>query len=172
MIFHVSIDADNPQHVAEVIAELWGGQATPFPPVIEGSWVALAGDERNTIIEVYPRGTELVPADGDADSYGVMGSPDRYSATHIAIATRLDQAGVYAIAEREGWLAKYRKRGGKFGVIEFWVEGTRMIEVLTPAMQGEYLGAMTAENWNGFLASVGITPPAPAPAMANAFSWA
>ena len=60
---------------------------------------------------------------------------------------RLDLAGVHAIAEREGWLAKYRKRGGKFGVIEFWIEGTRMIEVLTPAMQGEYLGAMTAENW-------------------------
>ena len=166
MIFHVSIDADDPQHVAEVIAELWGGQATPFPPVIEGSWVALAGDERNTIIEVYPRGTELVPADGDADSYGVAGAPDRYSATHIAIATRLDVDGVLAIAHREGWLAKYRKRGGKFGVIEFWVEGTRMIEVLTPAMQDEYLGAMTAESWNGFLASIGISAPRPALSLA------
>jgi len=166
VIFHVSIDADDPQHVAEVIAELWGGQATPFPPVIEGSWVALAGDERNTIIEVYPRGTELVPAKGDADSYGVVGPLDRYSATHIAIATKLDLDAVLAIARREGWLAKYRKRGGKFGVIEFWVEGSRMIEVLTPEMQGEYLGAMTAESWNGFLASIGITAPAPALSLA------
>ena len=113
-----------------------------------------------------------MPADGDADSYGVPGAPDRYSATHIAIATRLDLAGVHAIAEREGWLAKYRKRGGKFGVIEFWIEGTRMIEVLTPAMQGEYLGAMTVGNWNGFLASAGITPPPAAPAMEAAFSLA
>ena len=156
MIFHVSIDADNPQRVAEVIAELWDGQATPFPPVIEGSWVALAGDERNTVIEVYPRGTELVPADGDADSYGVIGSPDRRSATHIAIATRLDSDAVFSIAAREGWLAKYRKRGDAFGVIEFWIEGSRMIEVLTPVMQGEYLGAMTVEGWNGFLESVGM----------------
>lgn len=162
MIFHVSIDADNPRHVAEVIAELWDGQATPFPPVIDGSWVALAGDERNTIIEVYPRGTELVPADGDADAYGVAGSPDRRSATHIAIATRLEADAVYAIAQREGWPAKYRKRGDAFGVIEFWVEGSRMIEVLTPAMQGEYLGAMTVEGWNGFLASAGIGQPAAA----------
>ncbi|GAA0330220.1 hypothetical protein GCM10009087_45510 [Sphingomonas oligophenolica] len=161
MIFHVSIDADDPQHVAEVIAELWDGQATPFPPVIEGSWVALAGDDRNTIIEVYPRGTELVPGDGDADAHGIPGAPDRRSATHIAIATRLDATSVFAIAEREGWLAKYRKRGGVFGVIEFWIEGSRMIEVLTPAMQGEYLAAMTVEGWNGLLASLGIARQAP-----------
>ena len=56
MIFHVSIDADDPRHVAEVLAELWGGRAVPFPPVLKGSWVALAGDDRNTTVEIYPRG--------------------------------------------------------------------------------------------------------------------
>ena len=40
-------------------AELLGGRALPFPAVIDGSWVALAGDERGTMIEIYPRGTEL-----------------------------------------------------------------------------------------------------------------
>ena len=158
MIFHVSIDADNPQHVAEVLAELWGGQATPFPPVIAGSWVAMAGDERNTSIEVYPRGTELVPGEGDADSHGIIGASNRRSSTHIAIATRLDMDAVYAIAQREGWPVKYRKRGGVFGVIEFWVEGNQLIEVLTPAMQGEYLSAATVENWNSILASMGAQP--------------
>ena len=158
MIYHVSIDADEPRHVAEVLAELWGGRAVPFPPVIDGSWMAMAGDERNTTIEVYPRGTELVAAAGDADSYGIIGAPDRRSATHIAIATTLDIDSVYAIARREGWPAKYRKRGGMFGVIEFWIEGSRMIEVLTSSMQDEYLGAMTVENWNGFLASMGAQP--------------
>lgn len=29
MLFHLSIDADDPRHVAEVIAELWGGRAFP-----------------------------------------------------------------------------------------------------------------------------------------------
>ena len=163
MIFHVSIDADDPRHVAEVLAELWAGHAVPFPPVIAGSWMAMAGDERNTTIEVYPRGTELVPAEGDADSYGIIGAPDRRSATHIAIATSLDMHSVHAIAQREGWPAKYRKRGGVFGVIEFWIEGTRMIEVLTSDMQREYLGAMTVENWNDFLASAGAQP---SPALA------
>ncbi len=140
MIFHLSFDAEDPKHVAEVIAELWGGKAIPFPPVMAGSWVALAGDERNSSVEVYPRGTELVVADGDADSYGVIGGNGARSSTHFAMATALDVDQVKAIAAREGWPAKYRKRGGVFGVLEFWVEGTRMIEVLTPEMQAEYLG--------------------------------
>ena len=139
MIFHVSIDAGDPQHVAQVIAELWGGAAGPFPPVAEGSWVAMAGDDRNTSVEVYPRGTELVEADGDADSFARTGGNGAYSSTHFAMATALGMDEVLAIAAREGWPAKYRKRGGIFGVIEVWIEGTRLIEVLTPEMQAEYL---------------------------------
>lgn len=153
MIFHVSIDADDPRHIAGVLAELWGGAAEPFPPVAEGSWMAMAGDDRNTTIEVYPRGTELVEAQGDADAYGVKGAPDRRSATHIALATALAPEAVFAIAEREGWPAKYRKRGGVFGVVELWVEGCRMVEVLTPEMQAEYAATMTIAGWRGFLAS-------------------
>ncbi|MGN6375599.1 MAG: hypothetical protein ACTHMG_08590 [Sphingomonas sp.] len=159
MIFHVSIDADDPRHVAGVLAELWGGVAEPFPPVAEGSWIALAGDEHNSAVEVYPRGTELVEADGDADAYGVTGAADRRSATHIAMGTDLDMEEVLTIARREGWPAKYRKRGGAFGVIELWVEGSRMVEVLTPEMQAEYTGAMTIAGWRGFLASRGAAVP-------------
>lgn len=150
MLFHISIDANDPHRVAAVIAELWAGQVAPFPPVVAGSWVALAGDERGSLVEVYPRGTELVVADGDADSYGVIGAPARRSATHFAMATSLDSDAVFAIAAREGWPAKYRKRGGMFGVIEFWIEGWRMIEVLTPVMQSEYLTAMTHDAHSPF----------------------
>ncbi len=139
MIFHVSIDAENPEHVAQVIAELWGGVAGPFSPVAKGSWVAMAGDDRNTSVEIYPRGTELVAADGDADLFARTGGNGAHSSTHFAMATQLGIDDVLAIARREGWPAKYRKRGGIFGVIEFWIEGTRLIEVLTPEMQAEYL---------------------------------
>ena len=52
-----------------------------------------------------------------------------------------------AIARREGWPAKYRKRGGAFGVIEIFVEGCQMIEVLTEEMQREYVDAVTIPNW-------------------------
>jgi hypothetical protein len=138
LLFHVSIDAVDPRHVAQVIAELWDGVAVPFHPVMPGSWMAMAQDDRNTTVEVYPRGTELMEGDGDADSFGAMGEAHPRSATHFAMATMKDRATVRAIAEREGWPVKYRSRGGLFGVMEIWVEGTRMIEVLTPEMQAEY----------------------------------
>jgi len=139
MIFHLSIAADDPARVARVIAELWGGKARIFPPVGKGSAVATAGDGIGTTLEIYARGTELAPADGDADAYAEI-NPDapRRTATHIAMATRLSQQQVFAIAEREGWLAKYRKRGGMFGVIELWLENAVLAEVLTPEMQAEY----------------------------------
>jgi hypothetical protein len=154
MLFHLSIDAQRPQHVATVIAELWGGEALPFPPVYPGSWVAMAGDDRGTMIEVYPAGVELQPGQGDADAVGIVNeAAPRRTPTHAAIATSLSVDQVMAIAAREGWTAKYRRRGGVFGVIEFWVENAMMIEVLTPEMQAEYVGAITIDNWRAMLAA-------------------
>ena len=68
-------------------------------------------------------------------------APRRFNATHYAMATKLGQDEVLAIAAREGWPAKYRKRGDAFGVIEILVEGCQMIEVLTDEMQREYVAA-------------------------------
>src|SRR3712207_8206835 len=104
MIYHLSIDAQRPQHVASVIAELWGGEALPFPPVYPGSWVAIAGDDRGTMIEVYPAGVELAPGNGDADAVGTMNAAaPRRTPTHVAIATAMSCDRVMAIAAREGW---------------------------------------------------------------------
>jgi len=153
MLYHVSIAADDPAHVAKVVAELWSGEAFPFPPY-EGAWIAFAGDDRNTAIEVYRRGMELVPADGDEDAVGRTNpAPSRTTSTHLAMATPLTADAVMAIAAREGWTAKYRKRGDIFGVIEFWVDDAVMIEVLTPEMQAEYLRTMTIESWRAMLAA-------------------
>jgi hypothetical protein len=151
MLFHLSIAAEDPQHVAGVVAELWGGEALPFPPVSDNGWIAMAGDARGTAIEVYPRNTVLRESEGDADAHGEASGKDRFTATHAAIATELDQAAVLAIAQREGWPAKYRKRGGVFGVVEMWIEGRQMVEVLTPEMQAEYLAAMSIEGWKRML---------------------
>jgi hypothetical protein len=63
------------------------------------------------------------------------------------MATRLNEDEVLAIAKREGWPAKYRKRGNAFGVIEIFVEGCQMIEVLTEEMQREYVETVTIPNW-------------------------
>ena len=147
MLFHVSIEADDPRAVADFIAELWAGAAAPFPSVTPGSWVALSGDDRGTIVEIYPRGTEIHEAPGDNDAAGVRVAPRRHNATHFAIATHLEEIDVLAMADRYGWPAKYRKRGDAFGVIEIFVEGCQMIEVLTGEMQLEYTSAITIENW-------------------------
>lgn len=154
MIFHISIDADDPARVAHAIARLWRTDVLPFPPVGEDSLIVLADDGRNSAIEVYPRGVELHPTPGDADAHGVI-NPDGtgHSATHVAIASPLTEAEVLAIAAEHGWDAKYRKRGGAFGVIEFWVENRFMIEVLTPQMQAEYLATMTPAGWRAALAA-------------------
>ena len=152
-MFHVSIEADDPRHVALVVAELWGGAAMPFPPVTPGSWIALAGDDRGSAIEFYPRGTEIHEVPGDHDATGLRVAPRRNNATHFAMATMLGEDEVLAIAKREGWPAKYRKRGNAFGVIEIFVEGCQMIEVLTEEMQREYVEAVTIPNWSALLES-------------------
>lgn len=145
MIHHMSLAARDPERVARVIAALWQGEARPFPPVAEGSWVALAGDARGTTMEVYPLGTEFHPAAEDADGE-VWRNPDppRYGPGHAAVASPLGQEEILALAAREGWTARFRKRGGIFGVIEFWLEDSFMLEVLTPEMQAEYVGFMTS----------------------------
>jgi hypothetical protein len=153
MLFHVSLAADDPRHAAKVLAEIMGGEAQAFPFVGQGSWVALTGDERGTMIEIYPRGTEMHPAPGPTeDAIGIRGGANRFTPTHIAIATPWSREAVFAIGYREGWPVKHCRRGGKFDVIELWVEGCQLVEVLTGAMQAEYIEAVRIENWRAMVA--------------------
>lgn len=156
MLFHLSIEADNPRRMAQFFAEIWDGEALPFPSVTPGSWAAHSGDERATMIEIYPRGTELHPVEGDADAAGVRVPPRRFTSTHMAIGTKKSEAEIYALCARYGFVAKYRKRGGIFGVIEIFAEDCQMIEVLTDEMQREYTGGITIENWKMMLKAQGL----------------
>jgi hypothetical protein len=150
MLFHLSIEADNPQRVATVLAEIWGGVALPFPPVAVGSWMAFHGADNGTMIEVYPRGTELIET--DADAVGAPGMERRHNATHFAMSTDLPFERICEIGEREGWSVKYCTRGGKFGVIELWVEDCQLVEILTHEMQAEYLDFVRIDSWSRMLA--------------------
>lgn len=155
MLFHVSMAAERPESAARLVAELWRGRAYPFPPVAEGSWIAMAGDERRSAIEVYPLGTELHPGDGESPMRPLAGRPSRNGPVHVAIATELDVEAVKAIAKRFGAPAKVCDRG-PFHVIELWVEGCFMIEVLTPEMQAEYLAGLDFAGYERFLESTGL----------------
>jgi hypothetical protein len=105
------------------------------------------------MVEIYPRGIEMHPTPGaHDDAVGLPGPKARFSPTHIAIGTKASREEIFAIGYREGWPVKHCRRGGKFDVIELWVEGCQLVEVLTGAMQAEYLEAVRIENWRGMVA--------------------
>ena len=159
MIFHASIPANDPKNVAHVLAELWNGFAAPFSPFPD-AWMAVAGDDRGSIIEVYPGDRVITPGGGHEESvsYGA-GKAERqpYSAFHMAIATHLSTEEVIAIGEREGWRAVRCTRGDSFfHVVEFWIENSTMLEFLTPEMQAEYLAFATPENFRAMAAAASV----------------
>ena len=137
MIFHVSVEAENPRRVAEVVAELWQGSAAPLDRLVEGSWIAFCGHS-NSALEVFPLGTNIVEASGYKPWLGPQHGRARPTATHVALGTNLAEKEVMDIAVREGWRAKYVTRGDRFGVIEIWVSEHFVMEWLTPEMQGPY----------------------------------
>jgi hypothetical protein len=144
VLFHTSIPADDPEHVAAVIAELWRGRFLPFPPYA-GAYVAIAGDTRGTVIDVLPRGLEHRPADGRF-AIQTNASPSRYSHAHVAMGTPLSVEEILRIAAREGWMAQRSDRGGLFEVVELWVENHFLLELLTEAEQRRYASSLTAAN--------------------------
>jgi len=143
MIHHLSLPARNPLHVAEVLVELFGGTLTRFGPH-EDSYMAWAGDEYGTAIEIYPAGTEMVPDAGQGQSnFRFNPSASPFIATHAAVSVARSREEIEAIAQREGWRALELSRGS-FRVIEFWIENQVMLEILTEEMTKEYLDAAAA----------------------------
>ena len=145
MIFHISISADDPKRTAKMLAELWRGEAFPFPMVAKGSWVAHAGDDRRSAIEVYPRDTAMYPTDRAAEERSEPVS--RNGPFHAAVATPLSIDEVQEIGRRYGCHTSVCQRGPWFRVIEFWIDDCQMLEMLTPEMQQEYQQNVTTENW-------------------------
>jgi catechol 2,3-dioxygenase-like lactoylglutathione lyase family enzyme len=137
MIHHLSIAARDPKAAADVLAELMGGRAVPFPPN-PGSFFALQLDDHGSGVEVYPAGTELEPNGAVGGSFVKHERPRGYGATHCAISVATERGKVEEIAARAGWNCFVCNRG-PFHVIEVWVENETMIEVLPPDYAAEYL---------------------------------
>jgi len=152
VIFHFSIAADDPKRTATMLAELWRGQAFYFPMVGKGSWVAHAGDDRRSTIEVYPRDLAFYP--NEAGEGHQRNEPvSRHGPFHAAVATPLSIEEVHEIGGRYGCHTVVCQRG-PFRVIEYWVDNTLMLEMLTPEMQAEYQRAITPGGWRAMLANV------------------
>ena len=160
MIHHLSIAARDPQQAAEVLAELMGGTAVPFPPN-PGSFFALQLDEHGSGVEVYPAGTELQPG-GATGGMFVKKDARGYGSTHFALSVATDAATVQTIAQRAGWQCFDCNRG-PFHVIEVWVENETMVEILPPEYAKEYLAFTRPDQGQGGHVGSGdrVCPPAP-----------
>lgn len=160
MINHISIAVENPEKVANVLAELWNGMVIPFPPC-PNSFIALANDGRGSGVEVTPLNTILIPGEGlppeesfDANTlteeyeakFVASDFTPRYTATHLNINTPLNEQRVKEIANREGWRVLTCNRGeGLFQLIEVWIENRFMLEVMTPEQTARYIEVTSPE---------------------------
>lgn len=173
MINHISIAVNNPEKVANVLAELWNGFVIPFPPA-PNSFMALANDGKGSAVEITPLDTVLVPGEGlpPEENFSAATRTEKYEAkfvksdfapqyvaTHLNINSPLNEAEIKAIGEREGWRVLTCNRGeGLFQLIELWIENRFMLEVMTPEQTARYLEVLDPAFIS---AAFGITLPPP-----------
>ena len=84
MINHISIGVNDPEHVANVVAELWGGYAMPFPPS-PGGYVAFADDGKGSMVEFVPAHVQIVPGIGvpDEEGFSIETVTDDFEGTFV-----------------------------------------------------------------------------------------
>src|ERR1700681_4159920 len=116
MIHHLSIAARDPKYSAEVLAEIMGGKAVPFPPN-PGSFFALQLDDHGSGVEVYPSGTELEPNGEVGGGFEKQQRKRGFGSTHFALSVATDAKKVEEIAARAG-LKCFVCNRGPFHVIE------------------------------------------------------
>ena len=177
MLNHISIAVNDPEKVAGILSELWGGMVIPFPPAPD-SFIVLANDGKGSAVEVTPAGTVLVPGEGlpPEDDLNAETSEfearfvksdfvPRYVATHLNISTEKSIEEIRAIGQREGWRTFVANRDhGLFQLVEMWVEDNFMLEVMTPQQTARYREitspAFIAKVFAGDIPGVAFPPPA------------
>jgi hypothetical protein len=164
MIHHVSIPARDPEHVARVLAELFGGYAGPFVGAIPGAWVVFQEDGFGSGIEVYSERTTLVPGGGETMSGVRLAEPPQAVAFHALISVKADRATIERIGAREGWRTQHCWRGppGRpfFELYEFWVENRILLELATEDMLPAYVKVANGPAQRALLAAGKAAHPA------------
>lgn len=152
LIAHASIPSDDPKKTACVLADIMGGEATPFPPGGPGSFMAWSSDGR-TFLEVIERG-RLLRYGTDEAEFKPGDDPDRrLTEMHIAICVERSEADIIEIAERAGWPVRACDRGnGTFQLVEVWVEGAFLIEFLDPKQARTYAERISLASWKAMMA--------------------
>ncbi len=148
MLHHISLSADNPLRVAQVLAEIFNCRLFPFPPY-PGSYIVVMDDQFGTAIEVLPSGTELAPGSEEAE-YLHNASPAKFTTVHAALSVPLSQEQIEEIGHREGWKVRVCDRG-PFHVVELWLENQFLLELLPPSFAAQYLEFMEPQNLEAFM---------------------
>lgn len=152
-LVHASMPADDPRFAAEVLANIMGGEAIPFPPGGPDAWMAWSGDGAIEL-EVIPRGAPL-HYEADQGNWRAGSEAVRETEVHFAISVARSADEVLRIAQDAGWKARHCDRGnGLFDLVEVWVDGCFMIEFMDPAQTARYEEVVTPANWKRFLAEM------------------
>src|SRR4051812_8878101 len=108
MLFHASIPARDPEHVATVLAEVWRGRVLPFTAA-PGTFVVTAGEGPEIHIEVTPAARTTLPP--DQPGAVKLGGLDPLVGTHVRLGVPREEADLHCIARAAGW--RSRRRGGR-----------------------------------------------------------
>ncbi|MGW4773485.1 hypothetical protein ACWEO2_36305 [Nocardia sp. NPDC004278] len=129
MILHWSFAVDDPETVANALAEIVGGEVVepPIPPYSPGAKWICTFDEFGSMIEVAPRRAVWVP-DEVASAVETLSEeePRRYTYNHALIRSAVSIDRVREIAERHGWHTRFHDGPFKFQGI--WVENHQYVE--------------------------------------------
>lgn len=172
MIAHFSIPSKTPRETALFFAAVIDGVVFDFP-IVAGASIAVANDGSGLAVEVYPEEMAHHPGSGDfdpsvrAEGPAVMPWEDqifaerserRASGFHIAMATRRPAEEILARAKALGWRALACERAGVFGVIEVWVDGRHLVEVLIPKETARYQAFMNPAGCRAMFGE-SVSPP-------------
>jgi len=157
LIAHASIPSANPAQAARVLAEIMGGEVTPFPPGGPESFLAWSSDGK-TFLEVIPRG-RLLHYGTDEAEYRAGDNAERHATeTHLAICVERSEADILEIAERAGWPTRSCDRGnGTFQLVEVWIDGSFLIEFLDPAQAKGYQEKVSLARWKALISGEALT---------------
>jgi hypothetical protein len=151
LIAHASIPSDNPGKAARVLAEIMGGEVTPFPPGGPDSFMAWSSDGK-TFLEVIPRGRLLRLGADEAEYRPGDDTLHHSTEMHLAICVERSEADILEIAERAGWPTRSCDRGnGTFQLVEVWVDGVFLIEFLDPAQARGYQERVSLSRWKALI---------------------
>lgn len=118
-----------PSAWAAFLAPVPGGEALPVPPFPE-PWIAFAGHDEGTAIEVYPLTPRLKT--GPEPIACKTGVPDDSPTfAHLAVRSALDRHEIADLGTAETWVTRICNRG-PFDCGEVWPESGLLVEASSP----------------------------------------